>query len=97
MSTKPVTKRNPSAMKRVRQAEKRKARNAHVKSTVKTATKRADSVIASGNLADAKQRVHEAVKAIAKASSKGVLHKRTAARRISRLTLRLNKATAATV
>jgi len=96
LGTKPATKRNPSAMKRVRQTEKRRMRNAHVKSTVKTATKRADSGIASGNIDEAREKVLLAAQTIAKAAAKGVLHKRTAARRISRLTRRLNKSAAVT-
>jgi len=69
-------------------------RNAHVKSTVKTAMKKADASLLEGNKADATEKVNLAVRTLARAASKGVLHRNTAARRISRLTRKLNKTAA---
>ena len=74
-----------SAEKRNRQAQKRRARNATVKSTVKTAVKKAREAIASKDPARAQAAVREAETALMKAASKGVLHKRNVARRVSRL------------
>ena len=81
---------NKSAEKRHRQSLKRKLKNRIVKSVIKTKTKIVlkDIETSSDNLiTDYK----EAVKVINKAASKGVIHKNTAARKISRLTLRINK------
>jgi small subunit ribosomal protein S20 len=74
-----------SAEKRNRQALKRRARNAIVKSKVKTALKKAREAIASKDPAKAAAAVREAETALAKAASKGVLHQRNVARRVSRL------------
>lgn len=73
-----------SAEKRHRQSLKRRARNVTVRTEVKTAVKSAREVLATkgGNPTDA---LKAASKALNKAASKGVLHKRTASRRISRL------------
>ncbi len=74
-----------SAEKRNRQAQKRRVRNSAVRSTVKTAVKDARDAITTKDPAKMKDALTTAVRAIGKASSKGVLHKRTASRRISRL------------
>jgi small subunit ribosomal protein S20 len=74
-----------SAEKRNRQAQKRRTRNTAVRSTVKTAVKNAREAIAARDPAQLKEALHSAVRSLSKAASKGVLHKRTASRRISRL------------
>ncbi|BDG08282.1 30S ribosomal protein S20 [Anaeromyxobacter paludicola] len=72
-----------SAEKRNRQAQKRRTRNVHVRTSVKGAVKKAREAIAQGG--DTKQAVVEASRALSKAASKGVLHKNAVSRRISRL------------
>lgn len=79
-----------SAIKRSRQALKRRARNAAVKSSIKTAAKAVLNLVGAKDAEGAKAALAKAVPAIAKASAKGVIHKRTAARRISRLTRKVN-------
>jgi len=74
-----------SAEKRNRQAQKRRLRNVQVRTGVKGAVKKVREAITQGNLTVAKQALHEAERAIDKASSKGVLHRRAASRKISRL------------
>lgn len=74
-----------SAEKRNRQSQKRRTRNAAVRSTVKTAVKQAREAFKTKDPAKVKDALTDAVRALGKASSKGVLHKRTAARRIGRL------------
>ena len=81
-----------SAEKRNRQAQKRRARNAAVRSNVRSAVKNAREALASKDPAKAKDAVTSAVRTLGKAASKGVLHKRTAARRISRLMKKQNAA-----
>ena len=74
-----------SAWKRHLQSEKRRERNRNVKSALKTQVKKAREEIASGKVSPVAGEVKAAVAAIAKAKSGGVLHWRTAARRMSRL------------
>jgi small subunit ribosomal protein S20 len=74
-----------SAEKRNRQTQKRRARNASVRSNVKTAVKNAREALAAKDPSKLKEALTDAVRSLNKAASKGVLHRRTAARRISRL------------
>ncbi len=74
-----------SAEKRNRQSQKRRARNQSVRSTVKTAVKGARDALASKDAGKVKDALVGAVRTLGKAATKGVLHKRTASRRISRL------------
>lgn len=74
-----------SAEKRNRQAQKRRDRNVGVRTRVKSAVKKAREIIANGDAAGAKAAAVEAASTLAKAASKGVLHKNAVARRISRL------------
>lgn len=69
---------------RVIQAKKENLHNKAVKSNLKTVVKKADAAVAAGadNKAEA---VKVAVSTIDKACKKGVLHKNTAARKVSRL------------
>lgn len=73
-----------SAEKRLRQSEKNRLRNSAIKSTMKTAVKKA--VSAKGVDAALK----EALSAIDRAASKGVIHKNAAARKKSRLVKKLS-------
>ena len=74
-----------SAEKRNRQAQKRRARNAAVRTTVKNAVKEARDAIASKDPAKAKKALVDASRTLSTAASKGVLHGRNASRRIARL------------
>ena len=76
---------------RVIQTKKENLRNKAVKSNLKTVVKKAEIAIADGS-ADAQMAVVEAVSTIGKAQSKGVLHKNTAARKISRMMRKANAA-----
>ncbi|MBQ5755600.1 MAG: 30S ribosomal protein S20 [Oscillospiraceae bacterium] len=78
---------------RVIQSAKEQARNKAIKSNLKTVVKKADAAIASG-AEDKDAALKAAVSAIDKAQTKGVLHKNTAARKVSRLAKRANKAEA---
>jgi small subunit ribosomal protein S20 len=75
----------PSAIKRNRQAQKRRARNTAVRTSVKNAVKKVREAIAKGDAAAAKAALPAAEKALSGATSKGVLHRNAASRRISRL------------
>ena len=76
---------------RVVQSQKEAMANKVVKSNLKTVIKKADAAIVS-NAADKDAAVKAAVSAIDSAKSKGVIHKNTAARKVSRLAKRANKA-----
>ncbi|MFZ9889238.1 MAG: 30S ribosomal protein S20 [Myxococcota bacterium] len=80
-----------SAWKRHVQSEKRRAANRAARSALRTQVKKARAELQSGTGAD---QVKEAVQALAKAGGKGLLHKKTAARRISRLMKAANRAAA---
>lgn len=77
-----------SAIKRMRQAEKRRLRNRAIRSRVRTAIKNARTALPSGGDA-ARAAVIEAIRIIDKAVTKGVLHRNTAARKKSALARRL--------
>jgi small subunit ribosomal protein S20 len=74
-----------SAIKRARQNEKKRLRNLHVKTTVKTAIKKVKMSLEKSDFETAQKALSKAVSLIQKACSKGVFHKRTAARKVSRL------------
>jgi small subunit ribosomal protein S20 len=79
-----------SSEKRNRQAQKHRARNQRVISAVRTQVKKLRDAAAKGDAAKTKEELVEAVRAIAKAASKGVIHKAQASRRIARLTKSAN-------
>ena len=74
-----------SAKKRVQLAEVRNARNKADKSALKTALKKFEAAAAEGNRTEADGAYKVAVKKVDQAVAKGVLHKNTAARRVSRV------------
>ena len=76
---------------RVVQSQKEAMANKVVKSNLKTVIKKADAAIVS-NAADKDAAMKAAVSAIDSTKSKGVIHKNTAARKVSRLAKRANKA-----
>lgn len=80
-----------SAKKRVLIAKANNERNKSYRSELKTALKAANAAIDS-NAADKVEVVTAAVKKIDQLTAKGILHKNTAARKKSKLTLKLNKA-----
>jgi small subunit ribosomal protein S20 len=77
-----------SAIKRMRQSERRRARNRIIRSKVRTAVKTARAVVATPG-APASSVVLDAIRALDKAVTKGVLHRNTAARKKSALARRL--------
>ena len=83
-----------SAEKQNRQAQKHRVRNAHVLSTLRTSVRKFREAAAVGDAAKTKDELAAAVRQIAKAASKGVIHKAQASRRISRLTKAAHQAAA---
>jgi len=74
-----------SAQKRIRQSERRRKRNQHVRSGMRTEVKKLRQAIESGDAAAAGESMKAAEKAIRKAASKGIVPKRRADRAVSRL------------
>ena len=80
-----------SAKKRILVTETKTARNKAIKSRVKTYVKKVETAVAENNKEAASAALLEAISEINKAASKGVYHKNTAARKVSRLTKAVNK------
>jgi len=82
-------------MKRSRQAEKQNLRNRAVRSTIKTVVKKVETAVVAGKKEEAGNELILAIKALTKAASKGVIHRNTASRNISRLSRKVNAIPAA--
>ncbi len=81
------------ALKRHRQSLKRRARNRAMKSRVKKAIKRVRIAIQAKDRESAIEALREATSLLDKAASKGVIHWKNAARKISRLSTHVNNIT----
>lgn len=79
-----------SAEKRDRQSGKRRERNAADKSAIKTKIKSVINAIETKDKEASAKALKVAVPALAKAAVKGVIHKKNASRKISRLTKKIN-------
>ena len=80
-----------SAKKRILVDRRNAERNKAIKSSVKTAIKKVDAAVAAKDKTAADTALVAAISEIDKAASKGVFHTKTASRKISRLTLAVNK------
>jgi small subunit ribosomal protein S20 len=81
-----------SALKRIRQNTKRNERNKGFRTLVKTVTKKVTAEAEAGNKDQALLELKRAEKVIAKVGGKGILHPRSASRKISSLTRLINRA-----
>lgn len=79
-----------SAIKRSRQAENHRELNAAVKSSIRTGVRTVISAVEDKDPEAANAALAKAIPAISKAAAKGAFHKKTASRKISRLTKRVN-------
>jgi small subunit ribosomal protein S20 len=80
-----------SAEKRNRQRLKRRTRNVYHLTTLRTYVKRVRAAIDAKDNAKAAEALKAAAKVIDKAAQKGVIDKKTASRKISRLTLAVRR------
>jgi len=94
LAGKPAPKKNLSAIKRIRQSEKHELRNQSMKTKMKTYIKRLETAIPAKNKDDMEKILRETIKVISSAASKGIIHKNTASRKISRITKSVNAALA---
>jgi small subunit ribosomal protein S20 len=79
-----------SAKKRVRQNEKRRARNRHRKTLVRDEVKTYNAAITAGDITKAETELKKVVVLLDRTAAKKTIHKNAAARKRSRLTKRLN-------
>lgn len=79
-----------SAEKRDRQSRKRRERNISDKSTIKTKIKSVLSAVETKDKEASVKALKSAVPVLDKASVKGVIHRKNASRKISRLTKKIN-------
>jgi len=84
-----------SVIKRQKQADKKHLINKSMKSALKTITKKVEQAAAEKKADAAKEALTKAMQAYNKATSQGIVHKNTAARKISRLSTKVSKITAA--
>lgn len=84
-----------SAKKRIRQNEKRRARNRSRRSALKNVLREANEVLLHGSGEDVVKHVRRTGQALDKAAAKGTIHRNAAARRKSRLAKRANAKLAA--
>jgi small subunit ribosomal protein S20 len=90
LAGKAAPKKNPSALKRVRQSEKQSLRNQSRKAEIKTIEKKMESLLPSTPKEAVNGQFKTAIKTIAGAASKGIIHKNTAARKISKIAKLVN-------
>ncbi len=80
-----------SALKRAKQNEVRRLRNKSYKTRVKKAVKEVRAAVSEKSAEQANESFKKAVSIIQKTASKGVIHKKQASRKISRLARQINK------
>jgi len=83
---KAAPKKNLSALKRDRQSVKQGLRNQSKKAEIKTLEKKLESTLPSTSREEVDKQMKYAIKTIASAASKGIIHKNTASRKISKVT-----------
>ena len=78
-----------SARKRIRQTAKRTERNQARKSRMRTFVKKVEAACATGNKAAAAEALRLAQPELQRAAGKGVIHRNTVSRKLSRLSARI--------
>ncbi|MBI3009182.1 MAG: 30S ribosomal protein S20 [Candidatus Omnitrophica bacterium] len=80
-----------ASFKSLRQSKKRHLRNLAIKSELKTKTKKFIASLTGSDTQAAKTGAQELIKRLNKAKSKGIIHKKTASRKISRIMKKVSK------
>ncbi|ERT59456.1 small subunit ribosomal protein S20 [Peptoniphilus koenoeneniae] len=80
-----------SAIKRIQVGKRNTLKNKIKRTEIKTAIKKFESTLSLGKADDAKELLKDVDKKLKKASAKNIIHKNAAARKVSRLTKKLNK------
>lgn len=90
MAAKSAPKKNLSALKRDRQTAKRNERNRTERTKIKSVIKAVELSVKGSEKEPSASALQKAIKTISSASAKGVIHKNNAARKISKLTKKVN-------
>ena len=90
MAAKSAPKKNLSAIKRDRQSEKRNERNRTERTKIRGVVKTVEAAVKAGGNDTSAGALQKAIKTISSAKSKGIIHRNNAARKISRLTRKVN-------
>lgn len=85
---------HPSALKRARQSKTRKLRNLAHRTRAKSVVKEVRALLESNDTPQAQEKLKKAVSTLHRSVSKGVLHRKKASRKISRLARAVNRAVA---
>ncbi len=80
-----------SAVKRMRISQKRGARNVALQSELKTVLHKVNGLLSQKPTEETKEALRLAISKLDNAAGKGIIHKKTASRKKSRLTKKLNK------
>ncbi|MDI6800955.1 MAG: 30S ribosomal protein S20 [Thermodesulfovibrionales bacterium] len=94
MAGKSAPKKNLSNIKREKQAEKHRLRNQSVETKIRTYITKLETILSTKNTEDIEKTLKAAIKVISSAAYKGIIHKNTASRKISRITKKANAALA---
>ncbi len=89
-----MANRHPSAIKRARQNKRRNLRNTMLRSALRTTVKKVVTAVEHHDSTTAAETLPQAVRALGKAATKGIIHRNNAARKISRLTRKVAALTA---
>jgi small subunit ribosomal protein S20 len=84
---------HPSALKRARQSKTRKLRNLAHKTRAKSVVKEVRTLLQSKDSAQIPEKFKKAVSTLHRSASRGVIHRKKASRKISRLARAVNRAT----
>jgi small subunit ribosomal protein S20 len=85
-----MAKRHTSAMKRMRQDQKRRLRNTSIKAALRTYTKRVETLVAQNDVTNAAAMLRKATSVLDKAASKHVIHANRAARKKAALSRKVH-------
>ena len=79
-----------SAKKRILQNDKKRIRNRHIRTTLRSALKRFEQTLEKQNAEELKALMGKTISIVDTAASKGVIHKNKAARHVSQITRKIN-------
>jgi len=86
---------HPSALKRARQSKTRKLRNLAHRTRAKSVVKEVRALVQSSDPVQVQEKFKKAVSTLHRSASKGVIHRKKASRKISRLARAVNRAASA--
>lgn len=84
---------HPSALKRARQSKTRRLRNLAHKTRAKSVVKDVRATLQGSDTAQVQENFRKAVSTLQRSATKGVIHRKKASRKISRLARAVNRAT----